>query len=487
MSSKISEYIKNITGLYFPPERSGDLERALTNAKNDFGFKDKDAFIQWLLENELSQQQIKDLALHLTIGETYFFRDVRSMEIIRDNILPGLLPDVRAGKKSLKIWCAGCSTGEEPYSIAIWLSELIPDYKYMDIKILANDINLNSLVKAKKGVYTEWSFRGTPSWVKSKYFKTEGKTYILSENIKKMVNFSFINLSENSYPSIINNIHSLDIILCRNVLMYFDNDTYLKVIEKFNRALLPNGWFFLSSVEIARDPKINILFNLVHFPGLTVYRKKSNNYESIDTNSLPDYQPEPHYVFPSLETDKLKEEIIEETDTKNIDNYEKDLSQAISMYQLKDYGSSEKILIELHNNHPSNTEIIKMLANMYANQGLHEKATEFCNKGIILNKTDPDFHYIMSNLYNEKRDIENAFLELRKVLYLDENHLLANYNLASIFESRKDYKNCLKCLNICKTILNSYDDKDLVPFSDDLNVKQMKNIVDNQIKKIEEL
>lgn len=458
---KISEYIKEITGLHFPAERLSDLERGLVNAQKDFGFEDTPKFIEWLLETRLNENQVKSLALYLTIGETYFFRDVRSLEILRDNILPDLLKEVRLGKKPLRIWCAGCSTGEEPYSLAMWFHEFIPDYNLLDIKIIASDINLNSLEKAQNGIYSDWSFRGTPSWVKFKYFKTKDKLHYISDKIKKKVQFSYINLSDTNYPSIINNIHSFDIILCRNVLMYFDEQTFNAVIKRFHKSLLTDSWFFVSAVEVARNSEINKIFLPVSFPGLTVYKRKNEdtNYEIESINVIEPTEYPDEYIDMS----QFKTEYIPPVEEK-ADNQE--LIEHVKEFQ------------EL-----SDKETIKAEANLYANQGLYDKAFDLCLKGIDIDKTDPDFHYILFNIYNEKKDIINSFESLKKVLYLEPDHILANYNMANFYDNNNDYNKSLKYLNICLSILNKFDDSELIPFSDDLNVKQMKYIINTQINK----
>ena len=293
-----------------------------------------------------------------------------------------------------------------------------------------------------------------------------------------MVDFSYINLAENTYPSILNDIHSLDIILCRNVLMYFDDETYRKVVKKFHYSLLPDGWFFVNSVEVAREKKVDNLFKLVNFSGLSVYQKNSPEL-------LVEHNVKPIEIYPPYITENYLPEPIIHVDQNSVEQKDS-FSEALSLYKTKNYEQSKEILLELYDKEKSNPEIIKLLVNIYANQGQHKEAFEFCQKGLTINKIDPDFHYIMSNLYKEKKDIENSLSELRKVLYLNENHLLANYNLASIFVNKKDYKNALKYLNICKSILNKEESKDKIPFFDEINSQQMKMIIITQIEKLKQ-
>ena len=188
--SQFSELVATQMGLYFPRERYRDLEREAGHAAGDFGFEDSESCIQWLLASPLTKSRIKVLASHLTVGETHFFRDRNLFEVLERHILPELIQR-RQAERRLRIWSAGCSTGEEPYSIAILLSKFANDLKGWNISIMATDINPLSLRVASKGVYGEWSFRDTPEWIKQGYFKsTQEGRYKIHRHIKKMVKFS---------------------------------------------------------------------------------------------------------------------------------------------------------------------------------------------------------------------------------------------------------------------------------------------------------
>ncbi len=167
---QLSELVAEQMGLYFPKERWHDFERGIRSAAKEFGFKDSESCLQHLLSSSLSKSQIEILASHLTIGETYFFREKKSFEALEEHILPELIRSRSGKEKRLRIWSAGCCTGEEPYSIAISIHKLLPDWKDWNITILATDINPNFLRKASQAEYTEWSFRGTPTWLKERYF-----------------------------------------------------------------------------------------------------------------------------------------------------------------------------------------------------------------------------------------------------------------------------------------------------------------------------
>src|SRR6266478_2121336 len=154
-------------GLHFPKERWLDLQRGVCGAAQECGCQhDLDCYVQGLLSPTLTQRQMEVLARCLTVGETYFFREKRSLEVLERDIVPEFIR-ARAGLgRAIRIWSAGCATGEEPYSVAIVLSKLRAGLKTWNIEILATDLNSKSLLKASEGIYGEWSFRGIPAWVR---------------------------------------------------------------------------------------------------------------------------------------------------------------------------------------------------------------------------------------------------------------------------------------------------------------------------------
>jgi chemotaxis protein methyltransferase CheR len=191
MLDDVSRCIAEQMGLYFPPSKWRSLEQALGTAAGELGLKDAKECVEWFVSSTPSKERIEALSSYLTIGETYFFRENRSFEILEQKIIPALLRSKVGHERRLRIWSAGCSTGEEPYTIAIMLHRMRDLLKGYDLSILATDINPHALRKAREGIYSEWSFRTTPSWFKERFFRPAGdKRYELLPRIRKMVTFS---------------------------------------------------------------------------------------------------------------------------------------------------------------------------------------------------------------------------------------------------------------------------------------------------------
>ncbi|MBC7473299.1 MAG: hypothetical protein H7263_03335, partial [Candidatus Sericytochromatia bacterium] len=387
--------------------------------------------------------------------------------------LPNTLSDIRQGNRQLKIWCAGCSTGEEPYSLAIWLESIIDDIDFLNIKIIATDINTNSLAKAKSGIYTKWSFRDTPSWVKSKYFIKHENNYILDESLKKRVKFFYLNLIDNSYPSILNDLCDVDIILCRNVLMYFNKENHKKVIDQFYKTLCKEGHLLVSSVEMSQEMYKN--FEMINFNNFYVY-KKSDKKEVEYFNYL-------------VEPTKISVQEMPKSIESEISDLESKYIKAYDFYLEKKYQQAENILLDLYQsyqNHSDNEhQIIKtilLLAHIYANNRLFEKAEYWSNKGLELDSLNIGLHYFMAILFQEQNKFDQAIQSLQKVLYLQPDFILAHFYLGIMNHNQQKVLESKKHFNRALNILSKMNTNDIVPESEQMTVKQMINIINKQLK-----
>lgn len=260
-------------GLYFPENRRTDLLRGARLFAKEHRL-DIAAFLRSLADVALSDRQIEILTAHLTVGETYFFRENENLNAFRNHVLPELIRQRAGVDQRLRIWSAGCSTGEEPYSIAMLLGEAISDLDAWNVHILATDINPSAIEKAMRGVYTEWSFRGVSDSVRQKYFVPLGhKKYAVQQKFKNMVYFDCLNLATDNYPSLENGTNAMDVIFCRNVMMYFVPELVQKAIERFRNCLVDEGWLVVAPCETLL--LLNSELVPVSFEKATLYRKQS--------------------------------------------------------------------------------------------------------------------------------------------------------------------------------------------------------------------
>lgn len=200
------------------------------------------------LANELrrsNDEKLKEeITEAMTTNETFFFRDTKPFDIFKDTVLPRLL-ETRSSQKTLRIWNAACSTGQEPYSVAMLLKEEAAKMPGWRVEILATDISNEVLEKAKAGLYSQFEVqRGLPIQLLIKYFQQMGEMWQIDSSIRAMVKFQKKNLLEN-----LSALGQFDVIFCRNVLIYFDHETKGKVLSEMHKILASDGALFLGGAE----------------------------------------------------------------------------------------------------------------------------------------------------------------------------------------------------------------------------------------------
>jgi len=265
---KLRDLINDYSGIYFSDDQKYMFVSRLTSrlAVRKLGsFRDYYLFLKYDKEKEEEMSTVVDL---LTTNETYFFREILQLKALFEEIIPAIKKEKSyISKPSLRIWSAGSSTGEEPYTIAIMAKEYGVDKKF-DLEIYATDISQRVLAISRKGIYGNASFRVTDEYHKKKYFEPLENKFKINEEIKNMIKISHINLMDNA---VINLLTPMDVIVCRNVLIYFDPESKKKLIEKFYKKLTGNGWLLLGHAESLI--KVSSLFRLVQLRNDLVYRK----------------------------------------------------------------------------------------------------------------------------------------------------------------------------------------------------------------------
>ncbi len=493
--SKFSEMISTQMGLYFPNERHHDLVRSVSSASKEFGFKNVEACIEWLASSPLKKEQIVILASHLTVGETYFFREPKVFEALENYILPEIHLSKNELEGRLRIWSAGCCTGEEPYSIAIMLKRIIPDLEDWQITILATDINPRFLQKAEKGVYREWSFRGAPHWLKQNYFKEldEGLYEIIPE-IKRMVKFSYLNLVEDTFPTLFNDTNAMNMILCRNVLMYFTQKQIKKIIERYYHTLLEKGWLIVGPSETS-----NLFFphyRTVNFPDAVLYQKNEVISTSHFNECMIHIVPEKDLFYTSqienkisaitqvdekIKTDTHIDEIIEEENEK-VEVAEKKtertlFEEAMTCYQLGYYDDTIDKIIEVLDDEKDNVDAMALLAKAFANQGKLAEAMEWCKRAIDVDKLNPKFYHLYAAILEEQGRFDEAAQSLKKALYMDPNFALAYFQLGNLTRQQGKLNESVKYFNNALILLDDYEHDDVLPESDGIVAGRLAEII----------
>jgi chemotaxis protein methyltransferase CheR len=267
---ELKRQVLEYSGLSYYFDRDEDLAARMSRRLVARGCVDAGTYLQLLRQDPA---EFDCLVGELTIGETYFFRQPEQFTMLRDTILPEILERKRPTSQ-LRIWSAGCATGAEPYSLSILLRlEFGPQIEGWDVSILATDINVEFLAQAREGLFGAWALRETPQEIKARCFEAEGKRWRLRPEFARQVVFQHHNLMSAATPS----LESLpfDLIVCRNVLIYFSQDTILAVARNFFETLTPGGWLLVGHAE--PNQQTFAMFQALTSPIGTAYRKAAES------------------------------------------------------------------------------------------------------------------------------------------------------------------------------------------------------------------
>lgn len=269
----LKERLIAASGLDFYRDRDQDLTDLIAGRLAELGLDDCLAYLDLMADGSDGRAEFEALVSRLTVGETYFFRDRPQFDALRDIIFPEVLERKRASKQ-LRIWSAGCSTGAEPYSLAILLAcEMAQSIAGWQISILATDINRQFLAQAAEGRFQEWAFRSTSPEVREQCFSREGSIWKIHPEYKQWIEFAHFNLVDQDFPSLHHETGDFDLILCRNVMIYFAAETTRRLILRFYASLASHGWFLVGAAE----PNLESFtaFQLVNATGTTLYQKSA--------------------------------------------------------------------------------------------------------------------------------------------------------------------------------------------------------------------
>ncbi|MBZ5705999.1 MAG: protein-glutamate O-methyltransferase CheR [Acidobacteriia bacterium] len=267
---RIRDLVYQVAGIFQPDNKLRLLEDRCVKRMEVLGAKTLREYYECLTVKPIRQAELVSLLNEITIGETCFFRNLPQLDALRNIVLLKII-EARANLplRHLRIWSAGCSTGEEPYTLSMMLlEETASRLKGWTFEILATDLNERSLAHAKHGSYGTYSTRNLTSYYRQKYFTDRGDELHVNPDVKAHVNFSRLNLFDDSRVAF---MKGLDLIMCCNVLIYFDGLSKRRVIQHFYNNLLAHGYLFLGHSEslygISED------FRLVHLPSATAYVK----------------------------------------------------------------------------------------------------------------------------------------------------------------------------------------------------------------------
>lgn len=265
----LQEFIYEKAGIFINESRKYLIENRLINRIKELNLKNFGEYYYFLQFDRNKATELQRLFEVITTNETSFYRNPPQLKIFQDKIVPQEIEKCKSIKK-LRIWSAGCSTGEEPYTLAIILSEVLGTQRAQwDIKITATDLSEAVVKAAQKGIYSEYALRTTPKEIVAKYFKKVESVYHIDPTLKRMIQFGNLNLNDRLAMK---RVERSNILFCRNVIIYFDDEMKRNVMEAFYDNIVPNGCMFIGHSESLHN--ISRGFKPEHYTGTIVYRKE---------------------------------------------------------------------------------------------------------------------------------------------------------------------------------------------------------------------
>lgn len=427
-----------------------------------------------------SDREWQNLVAVLTTGESYLFRDQGQIDLLKNKILPELIDyqknlKIKQGKQksSLKIWSAGCSTGEEAYSLAILIHQLLPNQNDWQITILGTDINPEAIKKAKQGIYNSWSFRTISSELWRQYFFPHQSNWKIDPQIQQKVKFCTGNLIQDKFPDTASEIYDLDLIICRNVFIYFNATAIATVLSKFYHSLRPGGYLMTGHAELCGQ-ELHQFQTLVKpesvvyqrcFPSAFPYAMASDqhqllgqqaqqrsqnqaielekNWNSATDLILKDGKPQklpqsPSQYWPK-QSNAANKAIDNQVSEKNqVALCQAALKQAENSLQSGMYTLAVKASQQVTNYDPTNFDAYYVMAQAYANLGQYQAAKDCCQKAITLDTISLKPHYLLAKIAEEQSDLELAKSILKKIIYLDSKAIAAYLDLGAIYAKEND-------------------------------------------------
>lgn len=412
---------------------------------------DINPYLQKLQTSDEQSPDWQRLIHALTIGETYFLRDKAHFNILREHILPRLILERRQQNNlRLTIWCVGCSTGEEAYSIATTLYENIPDLHKWQINLFATDINQRAIESAKSGIYREWSFRHTPDVFKQRYFTPVEDGWRLNDNIRDMVTFLRMNALSGIPTS------RADIIFARHILMYLSKDYAQKVEETLHRTLDNAGWLVMGQAEALRTKRDN--WTLHMFPGTPIYQKSDPTVTESEPISYP------HRL-------EVERHIVEESQ-----HYQ----HAVEAIHDDNPDKAEYHLSLLLDNQPNHAQAHILLASIFANRQIYPEALTHIELALAESGLYADAHYIKGLIQLEQDQEDNAVQSFSASIYCQRNHALSAMMLANIYYNRKEYPKAERQWRNALQAVSEKPETDFISDVSDMTVARLRGMVNEQ-------
>lgn len=444
---RLKALVIEATGMAFYADKDEDLARIVAARMDETGLQPCARYLEHIADAVLGRAEMDALVAELTIGETYFFRHKEQFDALRDIILPDVLAR-NEGARRLRIWSAGCATGPEPYSVAILLKrEFASRIAGWHVSIIGTDINQKFLARARDGRYDEWAFRATPDDVRRECFEPVGKQWQIRPEYKNCVTFQYHNLIRNRFPSLLDNLAGLDVIICRNVVIYFSRETVAGLVPCFHETLVDGGWLVMGhaepNIELFRD------FRTVNTPGAVLYQRFDRSHSPLveaPKTVIPPRQPLPLPEPVRRPRPAARRPVVP-------------AKAGASIAKPATMGEGIARIREL------------------ADQGRWNDALAACDTLIDGNTLDAHAHFYRALVLEQLGDLDGCETSLRRSIYLDRHFVLPHYHLGLFLWRRDELAGASRSFRNVLALLQKQPDDHAVDHGDSITVGQLRETV----------
>lgn len=469
------EFVRAHAGLVFAESRRSTFADAVVHAMRNSRVRDPESYLARLRSEPAL---LDELVAAITVGETYFFRDPQQFAVLKEEVVPALL-EARRSRAGLRVWSAGCSTGEEAYSLAIVLYELgLLDGAH----VVGTDLCRSALTRARRARYGRWSFRGNPESVIAGYFSRQKNEFQLSARIRDRVEFRYLNLAEDASPSLLGGVVGMDLILCRNVLIYFDDETIARVARRLVDSLSDDGWLLLG----ASDPPLGGLAPceaVITRAGLAYRKPAARRSATARTQGLDDQvawraveramseesfarpAEAPAFAESPAATLAAVEPAPAETTTDS-GQADEAAAEVARCYSRRDYARAATLAGRLVLTDGNDAALWVVLVRALANRGDLDAAGRACAAALDRHRTSAELTYLHALLLGEAGRHAEAAAAARRAIYLEGGLAVAHLALGGALTRLRDATAARRAFRNAHRLLSAMEPDAAPPASD---------------------
>jgi chemotaxis protein methyltransferase CheR len=450
------DWIHQHSGIYMEEVKIDSLRISLVTRATGFGFTDYYDYFRLLSNND---DEFKELMNLVTINETSFFRFPAQFDALRDKVIPELV-DGRApnAPRNFRVWSAGCSTGEEPYTIAMTLLDSPLEPLGHSLEVVGTDVSTQALERARKAIYPERSMSGLQSQALKRWFEPVTGGYRPVRRVREKCSFHFHNLIKEPYPLAL--MSNWDVIFCRNVTIYFRHESTRRVVDRFHEALNPGGYLFIGHSETLTS--ISDRFEVVEIDGVFLYRKpkakRALSFDEIVAQRVKRPSMADRLRESATETARQERRTRMQKAAESAAPPEDPASQLVSSAHaaLEDARAADalefaKSALALD---PDHVEAHLTAAFAYADLGRLEEAAAQADTVLAKYPLTAGARYVLGVIYQQQGDTDAALAEFKRTVYIDRDFVLGHFAVANIHRQRgqtaeacRDYENTLRALH----------------------------------------